>query len=200
MHVFAVLSVVVLAGMLLLRPQEPDSCSASPPSSALRKESRMGAARPELPDRPEATPLRAAPRPLPPPREFAKLAGMPYRPEMYHSRRVLDQDTYQVWDLDPQELDWFLANPDEMTQHDFQLVSNDGGGLRIASLREGTFASLRGLKANDLLLDINGMALERWSDIATLATDPACNPNYGFRLTFERDGETHVIDFRRSEP
>jgi len=87
-----------------------------------------------------------------------------------------------------------------MTQHDFQLVSNDGGGLRIASLREGTFASLRGLQANDILLDINGMALERWSDIATLATDPACNPSYGFRLSFERDGETHVIDYRRSEP
>jgi hypothetical protein len=128
----------------------------------------------------------------------SSLRGSPYSPERFGEARKTrsGDDLYEVWELGAGELAWLLANPGEVLTRELSTVPLPTGGLRVTGLRQGSFAVSRGIRQDDVILDINGQRLDGLSDIQTLIDDPAHSSPRGWRILLERDGQPFTLDYR----
>jgi hypothetical protein len=128
----------------------------------------------------------------------AFLKDAPFIPESYAGTRCsrTSEELFELWELDPRELAWLLANQRQVLARDLNLVSEPAGGLRVAEIRAGSFGAHRGLRIADVLLDINGKELDARSDLEDFLEDSAYSAPKGWRLNLLRDGKTFTIDYR----
>jgi len=124
------------------------------------------------------------------------VAGAPYLPDLFGTRLVRSDPSFQVWQMDGAELYWVRDNRRQILTADLVYGPESAGGLRIAGIREGSFAAARGLRVGDHLVDINGRVLEKLSDLEDFVEDAASWASGGWRITLERDGATVLIDCR----
>jgi hypothetical protein len=131
----------------------------------------------------------------PPTSSRAIPAGVAYASEQYRSQLVRNEDSGQVWNLDRAELDWLHANRKQVLTDDLTWVPRAGGGLKITGVREGSFAASRGLRAGDILQDINGKELDNSFDLEDFIEAPALSASRGWRVTLEREQKPFIIDY-----
>jgi hypothetical protein len=129
------------------------------------------------------------------PPERRGLNGAPYAWEDYRSQaRVLED--YIQWTLDPRELAWLLANRRQVLGRDLETDPELEGGLRIKSIREGSFGERRGIRVGDVLLDINGQELDSPSDLEDFLEDPGYSGAGGWRVRLKRGQDVLLLDYR----
>jgi hypothetical protein len=168
---------------------------ASSSSLSTPRPGRPGSPSGRAASRPEGNPAPAwAPSTPAPDRTTVK--NTPYAPGEYRTGLVLDEKSYKIWNLDPRELSWLLANKRQILISDLDTRPDPEGGLRILSIREGSFGACRGLRVGDLLHDINGQTLEGPSDLDDLIEDPAHSGARGWRILLEREGKPLTLDYR----
>ena len=122
--------------------------------------------------------------------------GAPYRPDLYLTRLAQEENDFQWWDLDPSELTWLLANQRQVLTRDLKTLPESSGGLRVLQLQDGSFGALRGVRAGDILLDINGQELDGPLDVEDFLEDPVYSRSKGWRVRLRREGRILTVDYR----
>jgi hypothetical protein len=179
-------------------PSPPGASPASRPASPAEESIRS--TKPPSPragNGAAAVPPAGGPRPRSAAGESSVvLSGASYLPDQYRTRRVKDRDDFELWNLDPQELAWLLSNQRQVLTRDLETAPESGGGLRLARIRPGSFAALRGLRTGDILLEINGLELDGPFDVEDLLEDPAYSGARGWRIRLLREGKPLTLDYR----
>ncbi len=118
--------------------------------------------------------------------------GEVYRPEVYRSQCLVHTDGREVWGIDENEVDWAARNSRQLLDRDVQ-ISLSSGGLRLDAVSPDSMPSARGLKAGDILREVNGRPLSSLADLQAILSNP---PKAGLQLTLERAGRPFVIEYR----
>jgi hypothetical protein len=117
-------------------------------------------------------------------------------PGPYPARLVKEESDYELWQLDPQGLNWLLANQRLVLTQELETKPEPTGGLRILDFRGLSTAVLKGLKPGDVLIDINGKELDTAFDVEDLLEDPAYQAAKGWRVRILRDDNVVTLDYR----
>lgn len=123
------------------------------------------------------------------------LNGVPYAGEDYRSEVRVEEDRIE-WTLDPRELAWLLENRKQVLARELQTDPEPEGGLRVTSIRQGSFGERRGIRVGDVLLDINGQDLDSPSDLEDFLEDPAYSGAGGWRVRLRRGQDVLLLDYR----
>jgi len=147
---------------------------------------------------PEASPCRAGTpesdsRVLP---ASPSLRGSDYVPHRYRTRRAKDESDYELWEFDPDEMEWLLANQRLVLTQELETTPEPSGGLRILEIRPSSLAAARGLRKGDVLTDINGKELDDVFDVEDLLEDPAYRGAKGWRVRILREDRALTLDYR----
>ena len=91
----------------------------------------------------------------------APLTGAAWEPAKYATKKNpgRSNENQESWDIDKKEVDWAAANVDTILAG-VSLEPYSGGGLKINTLPEGTFAAERGLRTGDVVKSVNGQPIE----------------------------------------
>ncbi len=128
--------------------------------------------------------------------EFPFLRGSIYVPDRYRTRRAKDESDYELWEFDPQEMEWLLANQRLVLTQELDTKPEPSGGLRILEIQESSLAAARGLRKGDVLTDINGKELDHFFDVEDLLEDPAYQGAKGWRVRILREDRVLTLDYR----
>jgi len=127
---------------------------------------------------------------------LASLRGSVYVPEEYRTRRTKEEIDYEVWEFDPREMEWLLANQWWILMQELETKPEPSGGLRILGVQPSSLAAGRGLRKGDVLIDINGKDLDDSFDVEDLLEDPAYQAAKGWRVRLLREDRVLTLDYR----
>lgn len=130
--------------------------------------------------------IESLPRPDDPP------AVESYRTEGFKSRLLASSETREVWGMDDAEAAWIGRNAAALLERDVRLTPIPGRGLLIEAIATGSTGASRGLKAGDLLREVNGRPIHSLNDLHLLLADP---PKSDLRLGLERNGRPCLIEY-----
>lgn len=109
------------------------------------------------------------------------------------SRLLTSSDVRQVWGIDPKEAEWACAHLKGILDDDLTLSPNESG-LKIDRVAEGSIAEVRGLRAGDLVKEINSQPVRTLAEATAVLN--GIQKNTVLRIVLERAGKTLVLDYR----
>ena len=122
-------------------------------------------------------------------------SGEPYRADNYKSQILASSENREVWAMDQAELEWIAQNASLIMDRDLTLVPMPGVGLRIDAVTPGSMCAARGLKAGDVIREVDGRPIQSLNDLRVLLNDASPRPKPALRLTLERTGKAFVLEF-----
>lgn len=102
----------------------------------------------------------------------------------------------QVWGIDLEEIDWARRHVTLILMSDLELEPVKDGGVRLKNLRAGSILLNRGYCEGDVVREINGKAVGSKEGLEKALKDPELGKTPALRISVERAGRTHVLEYR----
>ena len=99
------------------------------------------------------------------------LAGRAFNAGDYQTKETLSHPTRKSFLMDPNEINWAIANQDAVLANDAAFAPVDGG-LRMSYVRPGSVLQARGFAADDVIQRVNGLPIASLEDVRNLKTNP----------------------------
>lgn len=102
---------------------------------------------------------------------LAGFVGKAYNAGDYQTKETLSHPTRKSYLVDPNEINWALANQETVMTQDAAFAPVEGG-LRMTFVRPGSILQSRGFEADDVIQRVNGLPIGSLEDIRNLKTNP----------------------------
>lgn len=105
------------------------------------------------------------------PAQLSALAGKVYNPGDYQTKETLSHPTRKSYLVDPNEIEWAIANEETILTADASFEAADGN-LRLTWVRPGSILQTRGFQTDDVVQRVNGLPIGSLEDVRNLKTNP----------------------------